>query len=103
MPKTNCNIIKDLLPSYIDEVCSTDSKQCIEEHFNECENCKKIYEQSKSEILHVISLNEAEVDYFKKFKNTMSRKNLVLMIAAILLFLVTLYYNTYCPYSNPLN
>ena len=36
----SCDIIKDLLPLYHDEVCSDDSKTMIEEHLSHCENCR---------------------------------------------------------------
>ena len=32
MEKMNCDIIKDLIPSYIDGICSGASKNCVEEH-----------------------------------------------------------------------
>lgn len=103
MPKTNCNIIKDLLPSYLDELCSNESKQLLEEHFNECEDCKKLYEQTKLVLLHTKSTSVAEVDYFKKIKTNVSHKNTVIMITAALLFLVEIYFNLFTSYSNNLN
>lgn len=44
----NCNIIKDLIPLYIDGCCSEESKQQIEEHINNCDECKKLLEDMKS-------------------------------------------------------
>ena len=40
MSKTSCGIIKDLLPLYIDGVCSSDSIDLIEEHLKECPLCE---------------------------------------------------------------
>ena len=40
MSKISCNIIKDLLPLYIDGVCSSDSIDVIEEHLKECPICE---------------------------------------------------------------
>ena len=42
--KTNCNVIRDLLPLYIDKISSEETNKLIEEHFEECEECKKYYE-----------------------------------------------------------
>lgn len=103
MPKTHCNIIKDLLPSYIDELCSTESTQLLEEHFNECESCKKLYEQTKLEMLHTNSTSIVEVDYFRKIKANVSHKNTVLIIIAALLLIAELYFNLFTGYSNNLN
>lgn len=38
--KVSCEIIKDLLPLYLDGVCSNDSKAAVEEHLASCDNCK---------------------------------------------------------------
>ena len=40
MSKISCDIIKDLLPLYIDGVCSSDSIDVIEEHLKECPLCE---------------------------------------------------------------
>lgn len=32
-----CHIIQDLLPSYVDGLCSTESQQAVEEHVRGCE------------------------------------------------------------------
>ena len=38
--KYSCGIIKDLLPLYVDQVCSDESKELINEHLPECKECK---------------------------------------------------------------
>ncbi len=40
MGKISCDIIKDLLPLYIDGVCSSDSIDIIEEHLKDCPHCE---------------------------------------------------------------
>jgi len=39
--KLSCNIIKDLLPSYLEDLCTADTKHAVEEHLSECSTCKK--------------------------------------------------------------
>ncbi len=34
MKKISCNIIKDVLPLYLDDVVSEDTKNMVEEHLN---------------------------------------------------------------------
>ncbi len=41
MKEINCNIIKDILPLYVDGVVSDDTKEIVEEHLEHCEECKK--------------------------------------------------------------
>ena len=40
MKNTPCEVIKDLLPLYVDDICSEKSKDIIEEHLAECEECR---------------------------------------------------------------
>lgn len=40
-------MIADLLPLYIDDVCSHSSREAIEEHLSECQPCRKLYEDMK--------------------------------------------------------
>ena len=39
--KLSCNIVRDLLPLYHDEVCSADSKAIVAEHLSGCEACRE--------------------------------------------------------------
>ena len=41
--KYDCDIIKDLMPLYIDDLLSDNSKKFVEDHINNCESCKKYY------------------------------------------------------------
>ena len=37
--KTSCKIIEDLLPLYVDDVCSDESRKLVEGHIAECSEC----------------------------------------------------------------
>ena len=41
----DCNVIKDLLPLYVDECCSEESTKLVAEHLENCESCRKFYNQ----------------------------------------------------------
>ena len=41
----NCEIVQDLLPLYIDDVCSETSKEMIREHLSGCPDCTKLLKQ----------------------------------------------------------
>lgn len=47
----NCDILKDLAISYKENLLSTGSKEFIEQHLSECNNCQKYYKNINSEIL----------------------------------------------------
>lgn len=40
----NCNIIKDLIPLYIDDCCSEESAALVQTHIENCKSCRELYE-----------------------------------------------------------
>lgn len=40
----NCNVVKDLIPLYIDGCCSEESATQIKEHLSGCKPCRKLFE-----------------------------------------------------------
>ena len=47
--KITCNIIEDLLPLYVDDMVSEDSRQLVEEHLKTCPACRKMQEEMMRE------------------------------------------------------
>lgn len=47
--KTNCAIVKDLLPSYIDGLASPETSAFVEEHIKNCPACREAYEAMRAE------------------------------------------------------
>ena len=91
MSKINCSLIKDLLPLYIDELCSNESTEIIKNHLEVCEECNKEYSQLKKEpILKEVNDNSSELikgvgNMFKKDK-----KKAILKTVSIFLVLITM-------------
>ena len=50
MAKIPCEIIRDLLPLYQDDICSEKSRNAIEEHIKECESCRTYLKKMDCEI-----------------------------------------------------
>ena len=46
--KNECEVIRDLLPLYADDVCSETSRQLIEEHLRECAECSAVLDKLKT-------------------------------------------------------
>lgn len=77
----NCEIIKDLIPLYIDRCCSEESANEVEKHLKECENCKSIFDMMNSE-----NLKEKNESFeIKKLSKINERKASVLQ--SVLLFI----------------
>ena len=47
----DCEIIKDLIPLYVDGVCSEESKAKVEEHIEHCPDCLMTVERIKSHLV----------------------------------------------------
>lgn len=47
----DCNVIRDLLPLYVDECCSEESAKIVVEHLENCESCGEMYRQMCATIL----------------------------------------------------
>ncbi len=45
--RNECNIIRDLLPLYVENMVSSDTADFVEEHIKNCEVCRKEYERIK--------------------------------------------------------
>lgn len=60
--KLSCDIVADLLPGYLDNTCSAESRRAVEAHLKECEACRMLLENLKNEAVEEIpALNEAAV------------------------------------------
>lgn len=77
MGRMDCDIIKDLVPSYLDGICSERSRQAVEEHLEECEGCRE-YVQTlrKTEIVGKKAVR-GEMDYMKKVRHHFQKKNVI--------------------------
>lgn len=55
----SCDIIKDLLPLYHDDVCSEDSRRLIEAHLEGCEACRAELKKYDGEFRFTENLRES--------------------------------------------
>ena len=84
----SCDIIKDLLPGYIDEILSEAGKDLVRKHLDECEACSQVYLEMKEEWNTDTEPNEKLVlDGFKKIRrHTRRLKTAIGIIAGLLIF-----------------
>lgn len=50
MTGKRCEIVNDLLPMYVDECCSEGSRQMVEEHLEQCPDCKRAYQEMSGQL-----------------------------------------------------
>lgn len=93
--KITCNIIKDLLPLYAENIANDDTKELIEEHLKECDSCmENLASMKQTQTIPQVQENEI----IDKLKNNFIRValNIILVIAIFLasINLVTTTLNT---------
>ena len=95
--KNECDIVQDLLFSYNDGVLSETSTELVEEHLKKCDKCKKNLEEIKQESVKKNQVKE--IDFFKKIKKNINKKNIIILVFFIILTIVILFnvqvYNNY--------
>ncbi|MFT4146529.1 MAG: zf-HC2 domain-containing protein [Mobilitalea sp.] len=102
--KITCDVIKDLLPLYFENISSDDTRNLVEEHLNNCENCKK--ELNRLSVSNVISLNVKAIP-LTKIQKTLHKKKLLTILLSVsltlLIFILAMGYLTspyFIPYSQ---
>ncbi|MER1998601.1 MAG: zf-HC2 domain-containing protein [Lysinibacillus sp.] len=107
MKEIKCSVIQDLLPLYVDEVVSDDTKTLVNEHLRTCEDCKKEHEQMK-ETLYVPIENKATL--FSELNKRWNRKKWLLILGSVFVtsllgfavFSFIFHYSKPIPYTSDL-
>jgi len=70
---TNCNIIRDLLTLYVDDLCSEESRAMVDEHLPNCPDCRDVLTA-----FHTPAAVEPvdEQAAIRRFGTTMKKRNL---------------------------
>ncbi|MCH5325398.1 MAG: zf-HC2 domain-containing protein [Eubacterium sp.] len=82
----NCDIIRDLIPLYVDDVCSKESSVAVEEHVADCLPCRSILQNLKSNLVEN-ELSEETNEIIYRHAKRQKRKSLIvgLTFAGILM------------------
>lgn len=84
--KISCNIIRDLLPLYAEDLASDDTRAMVEEHLCDCEECTSVLNTMK---MGTPVPMETAPESLNKVKRIIRRKR-ILSVMAALLTLITL-------------
>lgn len=87
--KISCEIIRDLIPLYEDEVCSEKSREAVEKHLKGCEECRKMAGISLS-VTEEQTEDEAEVLQTAKEGFRKIRRRWALSLIAVVLVIPVL-------------
>ena len=83
--KISCSVIRDILPLYVENMVSEDTKEIVEEHIKDCEECKKELEEMKSSIDLPI---DTDTTPLRRIKTTMRRKKIQTIIFSTMVTMV---------------
>ena len=91
--KYPCNLIKDLLPLYHDQVSSQESSEAVEEHLKECSECKQYYEKMcGSDAIEPLAYDQEmsmkTAESYKQVKKKNRRRVVIVVLIAVVLLLV---------------
>lgn len=86
--KKDCKIVEDLLPSYIDNLLSEESKVFVENHLKTCEICQKTYNEMTSEIQKEDIQNTENIKIIKKYKRKIKTLKVFVILAILILLAI---------------
>ncbi|MCM1143879.1 MAG: zf-HC2 domain-containing protein [Blautia sp.] len=89
MEKKTCDIIRDLLPSYLDNICSETTKEYVKEHLETCEECREIATFYKDNTFSAQKTEQKALDGLRRIRGVLKCQNLI----ACLIFLFPLLYS----------
>lgn len=94
MIKNECEIVKDLIPSYIENLVSEGTKEFVEKHIKTCDSCKDTLENNKKEKEQKEEKEKQkgkfEISYLKKYNKKLEILKTIIFIIAIVLGVVCL-------------
>ena len=89
--KKECEIVQDLLLSYVDDVLNNESKKLVEKHLIECSVCKKRLDEIRKDMKKNESNQKKEIDYLKKIRRRARIKSIIIAIGIIFLLFFSFY------------
>ena len=102
--KVTCHVIKDMLPLYSENMLSEDSRKMVEEHIEQCQDCKNDLNDMRT--FNEVPVNR-DVTPLLKIKSTLRKKKIQTVILSVLFsmifFIVTFSFLTepeYIPYNE---
>lgn len=73
---TDCEIIKDFLPLYIEDMVSEKSKRFVEEHLKECAHCRQLSEKMSHSDFRTVH----RIEPLEEFKKNL-KKHIIMLVA----------------------
>ena len=101
--KTECEIVQDLLLSYVDDILNVESKKFVEKHLLECDKCKNRLEDIKTDIKENGDTQKKEIDYLKRIRRKSLIKSIFIAISIIISLIFIFYLNKFIIINKIIN
>lgn len=87
-----CEVIQDLLPLYIDNICSNESRRMVSEHLENCDECQKLYKNMNQAVKQdSIELELDSKQAFSAINHKWRMKNVSIMCISIILTAIVVF------------
>ena len=87
--KISCDVIRDLLPLYVDEVLSNDSKTLVDEHIEECENCSEELKKLSADETYINTVNNENKSIYESLNRIRKRISLKIQLTILISVIFT--------------
>lgn len=86
MTNLPCDVVRDLLPFYVDGQCSDSSRRIMEDHLAHCPQCQKMFQEMQADIPNAIpdAVFDADETVIKKGLGKIRRRWIASLLALIL-------------------
>jgi len=84
--KYPCELVKDLVPIYVEGEVNDETRKIIEQHFNECADCQELFQEYQERMLLLQGTKETlpQADIFKTWIKRLKKVALVSMFIIVL-------------------
>ena len=87
MEEISCRVIQDILPLYVDEVVSSDTKLLVREHLEKCESCRRDAENMRRNIgaADLENFEREQAETLKNLKRSLKQKRIKTAVISVIL------------------
>ncbi len=87
---SSCKITQDLLPLYVEDICTQSSREYVEAHLAECEKCRALH-KAMTKRIQIIETQQSAKRSFAAFKRRMLLRRVLLIVLCVVLSLTLLF------------
>lgn len=91
--KITCNVIRDLMPLYVDDVLSEDTKELVDEHLKSCKQCQTELEKMRKPVAlpDFKMAQKQDVELIKGMHQKLRRKRIGIVMLSIFITTVVVF------------